>query len=104
MSIRSCLVSQPNIKIKLNTEQSINSMDLSPITFGVNLPPKLRGKISTISQINLVNLEENKYSIVRTIKIFLDSGACVSIVRKDILLKIKRINGQLCQGPLILVL
>ena len=35
MSIRSCLVSQPNKKLKLNNEQLFNSTDLSPITFGV---------------------------------------------------------------------
>ena len=52
MSIRSCLVSQPNKKLNTNSEQSINATDLSTITFGVNLPPKLRGKISTNSQIN----------------------------------------------------
>ena len=55
MSIRSRLVSQPNKKLKLNSEQLFNSTDLSPITFGVILPPKLRGKISTNSQINPVN-------------------------------------------------
>ena len=40
LSIRSHLVSQPNKKLKLNNEQSINSTNLSPITFGVNLPPR----------------------------------------------------------------
>ena len=38
MSIRSRLVSQPNKKLKLNSEQLFNSMDLSPITFGVIFP------------------------------------------------------------------
>ena len=52
MSIKSRLVSQPNKKLNLNSEQSINSKDLSPITFGVILTPKLRGKISTNSEIN----------------------------------------------------
>ena len=60
MSIRSHLVSQPNNKLTLNNEQSINSTDLSPITFGLILPQKLCGKISTNFQINPVNLDENK--------------------------------------------
>ena len=51
MSIRSRLVSQRNKKLKLNSEQSMNSTDLRSITFGVILPPKLRGKLSTNSQI-----------------------------------------------------
>ena len=62
MSIRSCLVIQPNLKLKLNGEQSINASDLLPITFGVSVPPKLRGIISTNSQIYPVNLDENKNS------------------------------------------
>ena len=49
MSIRSHLVSQPNIKSKLNNEHLFNSTDLSTITFGVILSPKLRGEISTNS-------------------------------------------------------
>ena len=49
MTIRSRLASQPNKKLNLNNEQSINSTYLSPITFGVILPPKLRGTISTNS-------------------------------------------------------
>ena len=60
-------------------------MDLSPITFGVILSPKLRGKNSTNSQINPGTTDENKNSKVRTIKILLDSGACASIVCKDVL-------------------
>ena len=54
-----------------------------------------------------------KKSKVCTIKILLhsniDSGASASIVRKDVwyerhrILKLKRINGQLWQGPLILL-
>ena len=44
-------------------------MDLSPITFGVILSPKLRGKISTNSQINPATSDENKNSKVCTIKI-----------------------------------
>ena len=73
----------------------------SPITFGVLLPPKLLGKLATISQITLVKSDLNKNSKVRAIKILLDSGTSASIVRKDVLhkrrkfLKIKRIIGQL---------
>ena len=63
-SIRSCLVSQPNIKLNSKSEQLFNSTDLSPITFGVILPPKLRGKISTNSQIIPVNSDENKNCIL----------------------------------------
>ena len=62
MSIRSRLVSQPNKKLKLNSEQLFNSTDLSPITFGVILPPKLCGKISTNSQIIPVTFDENQNS------------------------------------------
>ena len=39
MSIRYCLVSQSNKKSKLIGEQLFHSTDLSPITFGVILPP-----------------------------------------------------------------
>ena len=46
MSIRSCLVIQPNNKLISNSEKFIkNATDLSPITFGTILPPKLQGKI-----------------------------------------------------------
>ena len=45
-SIRFRLVSQPNKKFKLNSDQLFNSTDLSPITFGIIKTPKLRGKIS----------------------------------------------------------
>ena len=85
MSIRSRLVSKPNKKLKLNGEQLFNSMNLSTITFGVILPPRLHGKILTNSQINPATSDENKYSKVHTIKILLDSGASASIVRKDAL-------------------
>ena len=68
-----------------NNEQSINATDLSPITFGAILPPKLHGKISTNSQINPLYLDENKISKVHTIKILLDSSASASIVQKDVL-------------------
>ena len=87
ISIRSRPVCQPNKKWKLNSEQLFNSADLFPITFGVIFPPKLRGKISTNSQIIPANSDENKYSKVHTIRILLDSGASASIVRKDILYK-----------------
>ena len=53
--------------------------------FGVVLPPKLHGKISSNSQINPTTLIENKNSKVRTIKILLDSGTSTLIVRKDVL-------------------
>ena len=108
-SIRSCLVSQSKNKLISNNEQLFNATDLSPITFGVILPPKLRGKISTNSQIIPVNSDENRNSKARTIEVLLDSGASASIVCEDVLherhkiLKDKRINGQLWQGPLILV-
>ena len=75
-------------------------MDLSPIIFGVILPPKLRGKISTNSQINPGTLDKNRNSKVYTIRILLDSSAIASIVRKDLLyerhkiLKYKKINGK----------
>ena len=46
-----------------------------------------RGKISTYSQTNPGTLDENKNPEVRAIKILLDSGASVSIVRKKILLE-----------------
>ena len=49
MSIRFHLVNQPKNKLILNSEQPFNAKDLSPITFGVILPRKLRGKISTHS-------------------------------------------------------
>ena len=60
MSIRSRLVSQPNNELNSKSEQSINVTDLLPITFGVILPPRLRGNISTNSQINPITLDENK--------------------------------------------
>ena len=45
MSIRSRIVSQPRNKSISNSEQLFNALDLSPITFGVILPPNPRGKI-----------------------------------------------------------
>ena len=53
MSITSRLVSQPNNKLDSNSESILNPTDLLLITFNVILPPKLRDKISTNSQINL---------------------------------------------------
>ena len=85
MSFRSRLVSQPKNKLFSNNEQLLNATDLSPITFVVIIPPKLRGKISTISQNYSVNSDENKNSKVCTIKILLHSGAIASIVHKDVL-------------------
>ena len=81
MSIRSCIVSQPKNKLISNSEQSINAADLSPITFGIILPPNQSGKNSTNAQNNMGTTDENKNSKVRTIKILLDSGASASIIR-----------------------
>ena len=53
-------------------------------TFGVILPPKLRSKISTNSQINPATLDENRNFKVPTIKILLNSSVSSSIVRKDV--------------------
>ena len=86
-SIRSCLVSQPKNKLGSNSEQLFNATDLSPITFGVILPPKLHGKKSTNSKISPETLDENRNSKVRTIKILLDSSASESIACKDVLYK-----------------
>ena len=86
MSTRSRLVSQHNKKLKLNREHLTNSTGLSPITFGVILPPKLRDKISTNSQINPVNADKNKNSKICTIKI-LYSGASASIIHKYVIHK-----------------
>ena len=66
-----------------NSEQLFNATDLSSIIFGVILPPNPRGKNSTHSQINPGTLDENINSKVCTIKILLESGANVSIVRLD---------------------
>ena len=52
MSIRSCLISQPKIKLISHSEQLFNDTNLSPNIFSVILPPYLRGKNSTNSQIN----------------------------------------------------
>ena len=82
MSIRSRLKSQPNNKLISNSEQLFNATELLPIPFGVILPPKVHGKISTNSQTNPVTSDENENSKVCTIKILLDSGASVSIVHK----------------------
>ena len=87
MSIRSRLVSQPENKLILNSEQSINATDLSPITFGVILPPKLRGKISINSRISPRDSDDNQNPSVCTIKILLDSSASALIICKDVLYK-----------------
>ena len=78
-------MSQPNKKFISNNEQLFSATDLSPNTFGVISPPKLRSKNSTISQINPVKSDENKNSKLCTIKILLDSGTSALIVRKEVL-------------------
>ena len=61
ITIRYPLVSQPkNNILNWNSEQLFNATDLSCITFGVILPPNLRGKNSTNSQFNLNTLDDNK--------------------------------------------
>ena len=62
-----------------------------PITFGVILPPNLRGKNLTNSQNNPGATDENKNSKLSTYKILLDSGANASIVRKDVFFKSPKI-------------
>ena len=70
MSIRSCLASQPNNNKQIsNSEVLFDAMDLSPITFGVILSPKLRGKFSAKSQNNPATTDENRNSKVYTIEI-----------------------------------
>ena len=87
MSIRSRLISQPKNKLISNNQQLLNAANLLPITFVVILPPKLRGKISTNSQINPGTLDKNRNFKAHTIKILLDSGVSASIVHKDVLYK-----------------
>ena len=60
MSIRSCLVSQPKDKFISNGEKLFNATDLSPITFGVILPPNPHSINSTKTQINPGTSDENK--------------------------------------------
>ena len=85
MSITSRLVSQPNKKLISNSEQLFHATDLLPITFSVILPPYPSSKNSTNSQINLGTSDKNKNSKVHIIKILLDSGASVLIVRESVL-------------------
>ena len=87
MPIRSRVVSQLYKKLNSNSAQSFNSTDLSPVSLGVILPPKLHGKILTNSQNNPVTSDKNKNFKVHTIKILLDIGASASIVCKDVLYK-----------------
>ena len=87
ISINSRLVSQPKNKFISNKDELFNTTDISPITFGVNLPPKRRGKILINSQINTGTTDKNRNSKVCTIETLLDSGASASIVRKDVLYK-----------------
>ena len=82
MSIRSWVVAYLIKKSISNSEQLFNATDLSPITFGVILPPNLHNKYSTNSQINQGTLDENWNSKVYTIKMLLDSGASTSMVCK----------------------
>ena len=91
MSIRSCLVSQPKNKLISNSEQLLNAMDLSPITYGVILLQNPRGKNSTNSKINPGTSDENKSSKAHTIKLLLDSSASASIVHKYMLCKCHKI-------------
>ena len=91
VSIRPYLVSQPKNKLISNSEQLFNARDLSPISFGIILPPNSRGKNSTNSQNNPGTKDKNKNSKVCTIKILLDSGASASIVHQDILYERHRI-------------
>ena len=85
MSIRSCLVSQPENKLISSSEQLFNAMALLPIIFGIILPSNPQGKNSTNSQINPGTTDENKKSNVHTIRVLLDSGASALIIRKDVL-------------------
>ena len=105
MSTRSCLLSQA--KNKLISNSGCHGFI---ITISVILHPNPRGKISTNSQINPITSDENKNSKVSTIKLLLDNGASALIICKDILYEChrivkgkQRINGQLWQGPLILL-
>ena len=106
MSIWYRLVSQPEYTIISNSDQLFNAMDLSAITFGLILPPNPRDKNSTNSRINLGTSDKDTNFRVHAIKILLNSGASASIVHKDVteISRIKGINGQLWQGPLILLL
>ena len=65
----------------------VNATDLLPITFNITLPPNPRVKITTNSQISPKTKDDNKNSKVPTMKIFLDSNASASTVRKDVLKK-----------------
>ena len=87
--IRPCLVSKT--KFISNSEKLFNATYLSPITFGLILPPNLRGKNSTNSQTHPRTSDENLNSKLCTIKISLYSGASASIVRKDVLYERHRI-------------
>ena len=77
------------------------------MTFGVIFPPNPRGKNSTNSQINSGILDETKNSKEYTIKIVeLVHQSYIKTYHINIatFLKIKRINGLLWQGSLILLL
>ena len=85
ISIRSRFISRPNNKFISNNEQFFNVTNLLLIIFGINLSPNPCGKNLTNSQINPWTAKENKNSKVCNIKILLDSGASVPIVRKTII-------------------
>ena len=91
MSIRLCLLSQPNNKLISNSEQSMNATDLLPITFIVILPPNTHGKKSIKFPISRGDLEQNINTKVHTFKILLNSGASASTVCKDVLYKHNKI-------------
>ena len=94
MSIRYCLVSQPNNKLISNSEQLHNSTNVLPIEFGIILSPNLRNKNLANYQINPRTTDDNKNSKICPIEILLDSGANGSIVRKDILHERRKILKQ----------
>ena len=62
LSIKSCLVSQPNNKLKLNNKELLNATDLLPITFIIIFDPKIHGKKLSKFLIKFRNL--NKISKV----------------------------------------
>ena len=70
MSNRSYLVSQPKSKLFSIIEQLLNATELSPITFGVLLPLKLRCEIPTNSQNSPGISYKNNNSKVCTIKYY----------------------------------
>ena len=94
MLIRSYLIRPPKNNLISNSKQLFNAMDLLPITFGKSLPMNPLGKNSINSQHNPGTTDDYKNSKVCIIKTYYTN------VTK--FLKIKQINAQLWQGPLIL--